>query len=167
MILKEKQHRFFRYLLYPLERRKAMEHIMPFIWIGFAVLLAICEAYTVQLVSIWFMLGAVCAAITTIFTDSILIQCAVFLVVSFIALIATRPFVKKLKKKVGDIPTNANKLVGKIGVVTIDIPSAEDVGQVKVCGQTWSAKSSNAPIIKDSKVKVLSIEGVKLIVEPA
>jgi membrane protein implicated in regulation of membrane protease activity len=144
-----------------------MENMMPFIWIGFAVLLAVCEVYTVQLVSIWFMLGAICAAITTIFTDSILIQSTVFLVVSLVAVLATRPLVKRLKRKLGDTPTNANRLIGQIGVITIDIPSTEDVGQVKVCGQTWSAKSANAPINKESKVKVLSIEGVKLIVEPA
>ena len=33
-------------------------------------------------------------------------------------------------------------------------------------GEIWSAKAKNAPVSKDSKVKVLSIEGVKLIVEP-
>ena len=58
--------------------------IMPFIWIGLAIVMAVCEAATAQLVSIWFVLGAICAAITTIFTPSIIIQTTVFLAVSFL-----------------------------------------------------------------------------------
>ena len=47
-----------------------MENItpyMPYIWIGFAVVMAVCEAATAQLVSVWFVIGAICAAIATIF----------------------------------------------------------------------------------------------------
>lgn len=143
-----------------------IEQYMPFIWIGFAVIMAVCEAFTTQLVSIWFVFGSVCAAITSIFTDDILIQSAVFLVVSLIALIITRPLVKKLKAKRGTTSTNADRLIGKIGIVLSDIEDINSVGQVKVEGATWSAKSEYAPILKDSKVKVLAIEGVKLVVEP-
>lgn len=143
-----------------------MEQYMPFIWIGFAVLMAVCEAFTSQLVSIWFVLGSVCAAITSIFTDSIAIQSAVFLAVSLIALVVTRPLVNKIIKKKGITSTNADRLIGKIGIVLDDIKDAQSVGQVKVEGEIWTAKSQRAPIAKDIKIKVLAIEGVKLIVEP-
>lgn len=143
-----------------------MEQYMPFIWIGFAVLMAVCEAFTSQLVSIWFVLGSVCAAITSIFTDSMPIQTAVFLVVTLVSLIVTRPLIKKWKKKRGVTVTNANRLIGKVGVVITDIEDAHKIGQVKVEGEVWSAKSERAPIAKNSNVKVLAIEGVKLIVEP-
>ncbi|MCH5296758.1 MAG: NfeD family protein [Ruminococcus sp.] len=142
-----------------------MQEYMPFIWIGFAVLMAVCEALTAQLVSIWFVIGAGCAAITTIFTPSIPIQSAVFLIVSLIALIVTRPIVNRLKKNKSRINTNAERLIGRIGDVLSDITDAETIGQVKVSGEVWSAKSSDAPITKGEKIKVLSIEGVKLIVE--
>lgn len=140
---------------------------MPFIWIGFAVLMAFCEAFTVQLVSIWFVLGALSAALTTIFTPSIGIQTAVFLVVSFVALIVTRPLVNKFRKRQGKVNTNSDSLVGQIGVVVTEIKDTESVGQVKISGKVWSAKSEQAPIKPDERVKVLSIQGVKLIVEPA
>lgn len=143
-----------------------MEQYMPFIWIGFAVLMAVCEAFTSQLVSIWFVLGSVCAAITSIFTDSVPIQSAVFLVVSLIALVVTRPLVNKIRQKKGKTSTNADRLIGKIGIVISDVEDVQKVGQVKVEGEIWTAKSQSAPIVKDSKVKVLAIEGVKLIVEP-
>lgn len=142
-----------------------MQEYMPFIWIGFAVLMAVCEAFTSQLVSIWFVIGAGCAAVTTIFTQSIPIQSAVFLIVSLAALIVTRPLVNRLKKSKTRISTNAERLIGRIGDVISDITDAETIGQVKVSGEIWSAKSINTPIFKGEKVKVLSIEGVKLIVE--
>lgn len=70
---------------------------MPIVWIGFAIFMLLCEGFTTQLVSIWFVLGSVCAAITTIFTSDITIQSAVFLVVSLVSLIVTRPLVKRFK----------------------------------------------------------------------
>ena len=74
-----------------------MEQYMPIVWIGFAIFMLLCEGFTTQLVSIWFVLGSVCAAITTIFTSDITIQSAVFLVVSLVSLIVTRPLVKRFK----------------------------------------------------------------------
>ncbi|MDO4830580.1 MAG: NfeD family protein [Clostridia bacterium] len=143
-----------------------MEQYMPFIWIGFAIIMAVCEAATTQLVSIWFVLGAICAAITTVFTPSILIQLAVFLVVTLISMLVTRPLVKKLRNKNAVQTTNSDSLIGKIGVTLTDISDAQSVGQVKISGKEWSARSDFAPILKNTKVKVLAIEGVKLIVEP-
>lgn len=143
-----------------------MEHVMPFIWLAFAVVMAICEAATTQLVSIWFVIGAVSAAIASLFTPSLLIQSLIFVFVSLAALLVTRPLVKKLRK-FGEKPTtNADRLVGQIGVVTMDIPDPHSVGQVKVMGEVWSAVSESAPIKKDTKIKVLGIDSVKLIVEP-
>lgn len=127
--------------------------------------MAVCEAFTTQLVSIWFVLGSICAAVTTIFTPSIPVQSAVFLAVSLVALIITRPIVKKLRQKHEKINTNADRLIGQIGIVLSDISDINEVGQVKVSGEIWSAKTASAPIFKDSKIKVLAIEGVKLIVE--
>ena len=38
--------------------------------------------------------------------------------------------------------------------------------QAKVGAETWTVKSDKAPLLKGTKIKVLAIEGVKLIVEP-
>lgn len=143
-----------------------MEQYMPFVWIAFAVVMAVCEAYTSQLVSIWFVVGAVGAAITTIFTSNILIQTGVFVVLTLIALIVTKPLVKRFKRSVKKVSTNSDRLIGKIGVVLSDISPLEAIGQVKVNGEVWTAKTVSENVRKDEKVKVLSIEGVKLIVEP-
>ncbi|MCQ2513794.1 MAG: NfeD family protein [Ruminococcus sp.] len=143
-----------------------MTDYLPFIWIGIAVVLAIIEGITIQLVSIWFMLGAIFAAITSVFTDSIIIQVLVFIIVSFVSLIATRPIVKNFMKQKGTVNTNSNRLVGQTGVMISDIADIEQIGRAKVSGEVWSVKTNSAPILKDSKIKVLAIEGVKLIIEP-
>ena len=144
-----------------------MAQYMPFIWIGFAVIMAVCEAATTQLVSVWFVVGAVCAALATLFTGSIAIQSVVFVSVSLISLIVTKPLVNKIKKSSKKVNTNSDRLIGRTGVVLHDIESPLSIGQVKVLGEIWSARSDLAPIEKDKKIKVLAIEGVKLVVEQA
>lgn len=132
------------------------------IWlIAFLVLLFI-EMITVNLVTIWFAIGSLAALITTMITDNTTIQIGVFIVVSVIALLVTKPIVKKLRKR-KIIPTNLDRVIGKEGVVTKDI-SKNSYGEVKVGGSVWTA-TSKEKIEKDSQIRVLKIEGVKLVVE--
>ena len=130
-------------------------------FIAFVRLLFI-ELVTVNLVTIWFAIGAVAAIITTIFTDSILIQAIVFVVVSVISLLITKPLIKKIKKFEIE-PTNSDRVIGKIGEVTEKI-GRNKYGEVKVYGNTWTAYSKRV-INVGGRVKVLSIDGVKLVVE--
>ena len=130
-------------------------------FIAFVILLVI-ELVTVNLVTIWFAIGAVAAIITTIFTDSVLIQSIVFVVVSVIALLITKPLIKKFKKFEVE-PTNSDRVIGKVGEVTKRI-GKNKYGEVKVYGNTWTA-SSKQVINVGERVKVLSIDGVKLVVE--
>ncbi len=142
-----------------------MENYIVFVWIIFAVFMLICEALTTQLVSIWFVIGGIAAAVTCIFTDNILIQSIVFVVVSMICLIATRPLVKKVMKNKKQ-PTNSDRLIGRVGIVTVDIVNQKGEGQVNVDGKIWSAKSVDEREIKSgASVRITSIEGVKLLVE--
>ena len=144
-----------------------MEQYLPYIWIGGAIVFADLEATTAQLVSIWFVVGAVAAAITTIFTDNVFIQIAVFVAVSALALVLTRPISKKLTaaKKV---KTNADSLIGKVGIVRTEINNTLSQGQITVNGQIWSAKTADDSVTVEvnKKVKVLEISGVKLVVAP-
>ncbi|MBR1481811.1 MAG: NfeD family protein [Ruminococcus sp.] len=138
---------------------------MPFIWIGFAIAMAVCEAATTQLVSLWFVLGAVAAAVSTIFTPSIFIQLIVFLAVSALSLLITRPLVKRYRNRGDKVSTNADRLIGQMGIVTAPIEDPYTVGQVKVLGETWSAQSEITPVKVGAKVEILEIVGVRLIVE--
>lgn len=135
---------------------------MVLLWfIAFLILLVI-ELATVNLVTIWFAIGCVASMISAIWTDSVLIQTIVFIVVSIIALLITKPLIKKFKG-FEVTPTNSDRVIGKIGEVTKSIEKNK-YGEVKVFGNTWTASSDDA-IEVGSKVKVLSIDGVKLIVK--
>lgn len=134
------------------------------VWFVFAVLLGTVEALTVSLVSIWLAFGCVCAAISSIWLD-IPGQVAVFAVSSVILILLTRPLSNKLKVKKTE-RTNSDKYIGMTAEVCKAIDSIDGLGEVKVDGKIWSAKSADgSPIKEGQKVKILSIEGVKLIVE--
>jgi len=140
---------------------------MPFIWIAVIVIMAIFEGVTAQLVSVWFVAGALAAAIVSFFTPSFPIQLFVFVGVWLVFLAATRPFVRKIKSSTKVEPTNADRYIGKTAVVLEDIEDVKGGGQVKVGGSVWSAKAAaGIRIPKGSEVIVKEIVGVKLVVEP-
>ena len=137
------------------------------IWLVVAVVMAIVEASTVQLVSIWFAIGAVAGCITSIYTESLTIQLIVFAVVSALALVITRPLVKRIKVKKAEA-TNSDRYIGKTGVVIETIDNTVPKGLVKVDNATWSARSVDGkPIVAGTSVTVAAIEGVKLMVLPS
>lgn len=132
------------------------------IWTVIFLVLLFIEIITVNLVTVWFALGALSAIIVSIFTDNLIIQTLVFIFVSSISLLITKPLVKKLGNK-DFVPTNLDRVVGKVGIVTRDITN-ENYGEVKVLGSIWTACSFEN-IKKDTKVIVQKIDGVKLIVQ--
>ena len=135
---------------------------MTLFWLVLFIVLALFELATVNLVSIWFAIGAIIATFVSLVTDNIMIHLAVFTITSILLLLLTKPFVKKIKKK-DVVPTNLDRVIGKVGVVTEKIEK-DGIGEVKVLGKRWSAYSDKE-IKENCKVKVLSINGVKLKVE--
>ena len=64
--------------------------------------------------------------------------------------------------------TNADRVIGSTALVTETIDNAQAQGQVKVNGQVWSARSAQDIVIPaGTDVRVLRIEGVKVMVETA
>jgi len=138
---------------------------MTIIWLVIAVVMAVVEAVTVQLVSVWFAIGAAAGCITSLITDSIPIQLIVFAAVTAIALAVTRPLVKRIKVKKAEA-TNSDRYIGKQGVVTQAIDNSAAKGLVKVGSSVWTARSQDGKPIKEGvSVTVIAIEGVKLIVK--
>lgn len=135
------------------------------IWVVALILFAAVEAVTVQLVSVWFAAGALAALIADLLGAGVTVQFVVFLAVSIICFIVTRPLVKKFStSKIQS--TNADRCIGETAVVVEEIDNVNAKGQVKVNGNVWTARSENDEIIAEgTKVTVLKIEGVKLIVK--
>jgi len=130
-------------------------------FITFLILLVI-ELFTINLVTIWFALGAFAALISTYITDSLIIQVIVFIVFSVLSLVFTKPLMKRFRG-ISIIPTNSDRVIGKVGDVIKNI-DPDNYGEVKVLGSVWTACSKQT-IKKGEKVKVVGIDGVKLIVE--
>ncbi len=136
-------------------------------WIIVMLLFLAVEAATVGLVSIWFAVGACAALIAAALGAQFWLQFIIFLAVSGIVLVTLRPFARKflnVRKK----PTNADRVLGVICPVTEDIDNIAGTGAVSVGGKEWTARSlTGVNIMAGSFVRVSSIQGVKLIVEPA
>ena len=137
---------------------------MYIFWAVAIVIFAVAEAVTAQLVSIWFVLGAIAALIAALFGASAVIQAIVFIAVTILALVITRPLVKKYIRPKKEY-TNADKVIGQIGIVCEDIDNINATGQVKIDGKIWTARSADGSLIPNgSNVVIDRIEGVKLIV---
>jgi membrane protein implicated in regulation of membrane protease activity len=130
-------------------------------WLLVIIIFFVLEAVSFNLVTIWFAVGGIGAFITTYFTDNTLMQFIIFVGVTVISLISTRPVIKKYLK-VKSVRTNLDAVIGKVGIVTQKI-NKDQLGRVKVDGKEWTAKADTL-IKENTKVEILAIEGVKLIV---
>lgn len=138
----------------------------PMVWIGLLVLFLIIEFLTLGLTTIWMAGGALAAFCVAMAGSNVGIQVVVFLAVTVLLLIITRPFAVKYINQ-NRTRTNVDSLIGKSAVVTEPIDNLESCGQAQVDGQIWTARASREEekIPSGTKVKILSISGVKLIVE--
>jgi membrane protein implicated in regulation of membrane protease activity len=129
------------------------------------VFLAI-EAATLGLTTIWFAGGALLALITSLFTDQLSIQIAIFFVTSLILVFFTRPIALKHFNRNRE-RTNVESIVGKQAIVIEAIDNLKGLGQVTVDGREWSARSwtekGQYPV--GAVLRVVAINGVKLIVK--
>lgn len=139
--------------------------VVYILWAAAIILFAVVEGLTVQLVSVWFLAGAVAALIAALCGANFITQLILFILVSVISLVATRPLVKKfIKPKIQS--TNADRCIGEQAIVTQTIDNLAATGQVKVKGSIWSARAADESIIESGTlVTVQAIEGVKLIVK--
>ena len=99
-------------------------------WLAMIVVAVVVEAMTNQLVSIWFVLGGIAALIANLCGAPLYVQWILFVVVSAIALVCTRPLVRKLTHFRRQ-DTNAGRCVGQIAVVTQEINNTRQPGRPK------------------------------------
>ncbi len=138
--------------------------IYQIIWGGLLLLFAVLEGITAGLVSIWFCVGALVALVASMFGANVLIQSALFVILSLVSMALIRPLAKKHL-----IPnteaTNADRIIGAEAVVKEPIDNLAATGQVQVDGKIWTARTESEETIPVGEiVQVLRIEGVKAIV---
>lgn len=140
---------------------------MMWLWLSLAVLLLVVELATTQFVSIWFSASAlVTGIIVTIFEGMpIPWQITIFVVLSVVALLATKPLVKKLTKKANKDKTNLELNIDKTAVVTETIDNIKETGAIKINGLVWTARSIDDSVIEVGEIVIFKeISGNKALV---
>ena len=140
--------------------------MLNLIWIGLFIILLLIEIFTVGLTTIWFAIGALAAAGVNTLGADLIIQIIVFLAVSVILMIFTRPWAAKHLNQ-NRLKTNYESKIGEIIKITERVDNLKQTGKSIVDGQEWTVRSqSNNEILeKDELAKVIAVSGVKLIVE--
>lgn len=137
------------------------------LWLSLAFLLAIAEMLSLDFVLIMLAVGALAGAGTAAIAPGLWwLQILVAAVVSVLTLLILRP---TLIKKVRDAPgyrSSTAKLVGSTGRATAEITA--DHGEIKIDGQTWSARtmSPDTVIASGVEVEVFEIDGAIAVVYP-
>ena len=134
-------------------------------WLALFVVLLVIEIITMGLTTIWFAAGALIAFVAGILGFGVTVQVVVFIVVSAVLLIMTRPLAVKYFNQERQ-KTNAESLIGQQALVIEDIDILEAKGRVEIRGMEWAAKTDepDGKIAKNTVVVVNGIQGVKLIV---
>lgn len=140
---------------------------MTYGWLATMIILIVIEAVVPGLISIWFAAGALAALIATLLHAPVWLQIALFVLVSVVSLILTRPLVKKYVNSRTQ-PTNADAVIGKECIVTSSVDNILGSGSAKAAGKEWTARSydDDVTIEKGTRCIVERIEGVKLIIKP-
>ena len=135
-------------------------------WLIAIILLLVIEAMTMGLTTIWFAGGAVIAFVACLAGADPVIQGVLFLVVSLVLLVFTRPFAKRYINR-GTIKTNVNGIIGKEARVTKKVDNRAETGEAVLNGQYWTARAADEKEILEpgEMVYVKAVRGVKLIVE--
>lgn len=136
------------------------------LWIAVGVLFIIIEIFTPGFFFFSFGIGAILSGLFAyIFPDNIVMQFLIFSIITFIAFLLMKKFASKILKN-SNIDSNMYALSGKIGIVT-QLIKRDSKGHVKIGGEEWSAifEEDLEQINEGEKVKILRVEGNKVIVE--
>lgn len=135
---------------------------LEWVWLGIFIGALLFEFATADMVSIWFSLGAIPSYIVALLGGNPILQIVLFFVITAVLLYFTRPVVLKYFKT-NEIKTNVDSVIGQ-KALCVERISEDVIGEVKLKTQIWSAVS-NETIEVNEHVRILDVEGVKLIVE--
>lgn len=127
---------------------------LPWFWVAVTILCIVIETFTLSLTTIWFAISAFVMVFLAFTPLPFAAQLSIFVVLSLVLLIFTRPLLKK-KLNQKKIATNYERTIGQIAVVTRKITALEK-GTVKLNGMEWTAT------VKDD---IVLEEGTKCIIE--
>ena len=138
---------------------QVLNNNLPWVWVGITIICVVIESLTLSLTTIWFGISAFAMVFLAFTPLPFTAQLCIFVAVSLILLIFTRPVVKK-KLNQKKIATNYERIIGQIGVVTKKITALEK-GSVRINGMEWTAAvKEDLTLEKGSKCIIEEIAGV-------
>ncbi len=133
-------------------------------WLGAALLLAVVEILSLDLVLLMLAGGALAAAGLAALGLPLWIQILGFTVVSALLMLALRPWLlRHLRKRVPLVETNAAAHVGRVAVAVTAV--TERSGRVKLTGEVWTARTDGRDVVEvGEEVRVVRIDGATAVV---
>ena len=132
-------------------------------WLGAALVLAVVEILSLDLVLIMFAGGALGASLLAALGAPLWLQILTFALSSAALLVVLRPWLlRHLRRRVPLVETNAAALVGRTAVVVSEV--TERSGRIKLAGEVWSARTEDGVLTEGQDVQVLRIDGATAVV---
>lgn len=142
-------------------------HIVFWYWWALAAVLLICEMMLPGVVFLFLSVGAAIAGMLLVLEPkmSVELQLAVFAVVSVVSAVGLRPMLRGLQKRSDDPNLNerGKAMIGKVFV--LDQPILRGRGRVMMGDGSWTVTGPD--MVAGAKVRVASVDGTELRVEPA
>lgn len=134
------------------------------VWIIIAVAFFITEIATPTIfVFACFGIGALCASLAVWLIDNTWLPFVVFITVSIVGVIASRPLAEKFAGKSARL-AHIDAIIGKKGKVILTIDPEKDEGRVMVDREDWRAEA-DGKIESGEIIEVLKVEGTHLYVK--
>ncbi|NRQ50784.1 NfeD family protein [Aeromicrobium stalagmiti] len=132
-------------------------------WLGLAVILALVELASLDLVLLMFAVGALAAAIVAGLNGPVWLAIVLFAVVSLLLLFLVRPSIVAKLHAGPTLTTGHANLVGASAIVVE--PVTKLGGRVQLHGELWSARASDDSTFDTGhEVRVTQIDGATAVV---
>ncbi len=132
----------------------------PIYWLIAVGVFLVLEMVTLGLTTVWFAGGAFVAFTAGLLNAPLWIQIVIFLAVSSLLLIFTRPVVERHLNN-SRTKTNVESMVGRQGKVTEEIDNFSQTGKIMLDGMEWSARNAGPEekIPINASVEVKEVRG--------
>jgi membrane protein implicated in regulation of membrane protease activity len=136
------------------------------LWLVAAVVLAVGEVLTTGFFLAPFALGAVVAVLADLVGLPVGVQIAAFAAVTASSFTLVRPIARRHLETPAKIRTGTAALVGRPATVVERIANAENLGQVRLDGEVWTARAylEDEELEVGTRVQVVAIRGATALV---
>jgi membrane protein implicated in regulation of membrane protease activity len=140
---------------------------LTLVWIAAAILLAIAELASLDLILLMLALGALVGAVAAIAGAPFVLQAILAVIASIGTLGVLRPQLVKRLHSGPELTLGHNKLVGQRALVTKKMTGMAP-GQIELRGETWTAApyDDTLTIEPGENVEILQIRGATAYVHP-